>query len=264
MAVCGRGANACAVTDTSRTANRPDTAREENDRWRAARIDAVTAPTGNLALIETRWLDPGEVLTDEQALAGQPDTVTLTRLERRGLDSGEPEYGVRLWDADSPAIRHFSTITRFPYDPDWVIEAAFTPVSSDRTIPFEHIRDNGGSRDLVVPGDITFVRDGVDYRLSAFDDGGVLLLVFGDPTNGADEADGGTYGSGRFLFVERPGGDDFTEEGAVLLDFNKAFVPPCGFSEQYNCPLPPRQNRFAVPVTAGERAVVFDGGYGIH
>jgi uncharacterized protein (DUF1684 family) len=146
-----------------------------------------------------------------------------------------------------------------------VIEAEFTPVSGDRTIPFEHIRDNGGSRELVVPGDITFSRDGVDYRLNAFDDGGVLLLVFGDQTNGAADSDGGTYASGRFLFVERPNnGDGFDSAGRVILDFNKAFVPPCGFSDQYNCPLPPKQNRFAGPVLAGERAVVFSDGFGAH
>ncbi len=37
----------------------------------------------------------------------------------------------------------------------------------------------------------------------------------------------------------------------VTLDFNRAFVPPCGFSAQYNCPLPPASNRFAFPVARG-------------
>jgi hypothetical protein len=92
----------------------------------------------------------------------------------------------------------------------------------------------------------------------------VLLLVFGDPTNGAPASEQGTYGSGRFLFVERPTGAGFTDAGRVILDFNKAFVPPCGFSDQYNCPLPPRQNRFDIPVTAGEQIVTFVGGFDFH
>lgn len=222
------------------------------DAWREARIRRVTAPTGDLALVETRWLTSDDTTTTAEALRGQPDTVTATALSRRSLETGETERGIRLWDAQSPAIRAFETIDVFPFDPRWVIEATFTPVSEGRTIPFEHIRDNGLTRELVVPGDIAFERDGVDYVLSAFDDDGTLLLVFGDPSNGADGQDG-TYASGRFLFVERLSAEDGDR---VILDFNRAFVPPCGFSDQYNCPLPPRNNRFPVPVAAGEKRVV--------
>ncbi|WP_285113846.1 DUF1684 domain-containing protein [Leifsonia sp. fls2-241-R2A-40a] len=227
-------------------------ARDGWDSWRESRLRGVTAPTGNLALIETRWLPDGDTTTAEQAREGLPETVTATQLTRRSLETGELERGIRLWDAQSPAIRAFETIDVFPFDPDWVIAATFTPVGGDRTIPFEHMRDNGLSRDLVVPGDITFERDGVEYTLSAFDDDGTLLLVFGDPSNGA-EGDDGTYASGRFLFVQHDG-------DRVVLDFNRAFVPPCGFSDQYNCPLPPRNNRFPVAVTAGEKRVVLRGG----
>ena len=235
-------------TQTPVSVDTIERAREGWDAWRAGRLRSVTAPTGNLALIETRWLAAGDTTTLDEALSGRPETVTATELSRRSLETGETERGIRLWDAASPAIRAFQTIDVFPFDPSWVIEATFTPVSDDRTIPFEHIRDNGLTRDLVVPGDIAFERDGVSYTLSAFDDDGTLLLVFGDPSNGAD-GDEGTYASGRFLFVEREG-------DRVVLDFNRAFVPPCGFSDQYNCPLPPRNNRFPVAVTAGEKRVV--------
>ncbi|WP_431220488.1 DUF1684 domain-containing protein [Leifsonia xyli] len=239
-------------TQTSASPETIERARAGWDAWRQRRLNGVTAATGNLALIETRWLPAGDTTTPQDALAGHPETVTATALSRRSLETGEVERGIRLWDADSPAIRDFETIDVFPFDPSWVIEATFTPVSDDRTIPFEHIRDNGLTRDLVVPGDIAFGRDGVAYTLSAFDDDGTLLLVFGDPSNGA-EGDEGTYASGRFLFVERDG-------DRVVLDFNRAFVPPCGFSDQYNCPLPPRNNRFSEPVTAGEKRVVFRSG----
>ncbi len=238
-------------------------ARAQRDDWRARRLSSVTAPQGNLALVLTRWLADGETLTDEEALAGRASTVTVTHLERVNLDDGRPEQGIRLWDSASPAIEHFDTVTLFDFAPQWVIEAQFTPIASDRVIPFEHIRDNGLSRGLVVPGDITFTLDGEEHRLSAFDDGGVLLLVFGDATNGAD-TDDATYPAGRFLFVERPQGSAFDAAGPVLLDFNKAFVPPCGFSEQYNCPLPPKNNRFTQPVRAGEKRVVFRDGFDIH
>ncbi|MFI5934702.1 DUF1684 domain-containing protein [Actinoplanes sp. NPDC051494] len=214
---------------------------DKHDVWREARRRAVTGPTGNLALIETRWGadDP------DAALDGQPATVTATRLRRHDPLTGTEQHGIRLWDAASPAIRAFTGIDTYAYDPAWVLEARYT--EGDRRVPFEHAQDAGFTRDLPVPGDLHLTLDGRDYTLHAFDDDGPLLLVFGDPTNGKQ-----TYGSGRFLFVERVAGTD-----RAILDFNRAFVPPCGFSEHYNCPLPPPQNRLAVPVEAGEKLPLF-------
>lgn len=221
------------------------------EAWRAGRLTAVTAPTGNLALVETRWLPSGTAPDPEAERRNAPPGVRVTSLERADILTGEPEFGLRFWDERSPAIRRFSHIETFGHDPEWVVEAAFTPVAADRRIPFEYIRDNGGSRGLIVPGDITLTLDGAVYTLAAFDDGGKLLLVFADPTNGVS-----TYGSGRFLFVDRDPGST-----AVTLDFNRAFVPPCGFSAQYNCPLPPPQNRLHLPVPAGEKLPVFLDGH---
>ncbi|MFJ9351225.1 DUF1684 domain-containing protein [Streptomyces sp. NPDC101237] len=238
------------VSDSS-ASPAPVDPRQEWDAWCAGRRRALTSPTGNLALVETRWLPAGEKPDADAARAGQPAGVTVTTLSRTDLVTGEPEHGLRFWDADAPAIGHFEGVDTFPYDPAWVLEAAYTPVPGARRIAFEHIRDNGGSRDLVVPGDITLTVDGRAYTLSAFDDDGTLLLVFGDPTNGDT-----TYGAGRFLFVERT-----ADESRVVLDFNRAFVPPCGFSDQYNCPMPPRQNRFHLPVEAGEKRPVFRDGF---
>lgn len=237
------------------SARSTDTAAAAWEDWRARRTASVTAPTGNLALVETRWLPSGTAsapdVEAEQRTA--PPGVRVTSLERADILTGEPEFGLRFWDAESPAVRRFSHIETFDHDPRWILRAVFTPVADDRRIPFEYIRDNGGSRGLIVPGDITLTLDGTDYTLAAFDDDGTLLLVFGDPTNGVD-----TYGSGRFLFVERD-----PDSTAVTLDFNRAFVPPCGFSAQYNCPLPPPQNRLHLPVLAGEKLPVFVDGHSV-
>ncbi|MDD9153211.1 DUF1684 domain-containing protein [Plantibacter flavus] len=239
----------------------------EHDAWREERRAAVTAPLGNLALVETRWLAEETPATVDAAAAAiaaeQPSGVTVTTLRRTHLDTGQDEVGIRRWDANAPAVRAFDGIEVFPYDPAWVQTARFTPVDGSRTVPFEHIRDNGGSRELVVPGDIVFTRDGVEYTMSAFDDGGTLLLVFGDATNGRDD-ESGTYGAGRFLFVQRTDDGGFGTAGEVVLDFNRAFVPPCGFSVQYNCPMPPPQNRFAGDVLAGERIVRFREGFDLY
>ncbi|MFC7941763.1 DUF1684 domain-containing protein [Microbacterium oxydans] len=226
--------------------------REDHTHWQAERRTAVTSATGNLALVETRWTGERPDFDAEQRAAA--DTVTVTPIERTNIETGAAEHGLRVWDGESPAIRAFDRIDTYEYDPAWVLEGHFTPVSDERRVSFEHIRDNGGTRDLVVPGDIRLELDGHEYTLAAFDDGGTLLLVFGDQTNGSE-----TYGSGRFLFVELR--DD---EGSVVLDFNRAFVPPCGFSAQYNCPLPPASNRFPLPIRAGEKNVVFRDGFDIY
>lgn len=221
--------------------------------WRTARERSVASRTGNLSLVETRWT--GAQADIDAARASASAGVEVTPIERTDIESGRAEHGLRFWDAHAPAVRAFQRIDAYEYDPDWVLEGRFTPVAGDRTVPFEHIRDNGGTRDLVVPGDIEVTVDGRDYTLAAFDDDGTLLLVFGDATNGSE-----SYGSGRFLFVKR----DDNDPSRVVLDFNRAFVPPCGFSAQYNCPLPPASNRFPLPIRAGEKNVVFRDGFDIY
>ena len=229
----------------------------DHAEWQAKRRAAVTAPTGNLALVETRWTgEPADLAAAREAA---PATAEVVAIQRTDIATGITQHGLRVWDAASPAIRAFDRIDTYDYDPAWAVTGRFVPVAEDRTVPFEHIRDNGGTRDLVVPGDILVTVDGRDYNLAAFDDGGRFLLVFGDETNGAE-----TYGAGRFLHVQRAADVAPGEPGDVILDFNRAFVPPCGFSAQYNCPLPPASNRFPLPIRAGEKSVVFRDDFDIY
>jgi uncharacterized protein (DUF1684 family) len=37
------------------------------------------------------------------------------------------------------------------------------------------------------------------------------------------------------------------------VDFNKAYNPPCAFTDYSTCPLPPQENRLDFAVTAGEK-----------
>jgi uncharacterized protein (DUF1684 family) len=43
------------------------------------------------------------------------------------------------------------------------------------------------------------------------------------------------------------------ENGRVVLDFNKAYNPPCVFTPYATCPLPPPENRLTVRIEAGEK-----------
>ena len=162
-------------------------------------------------------------------------------------------YALRVWDAQSEAIENFGGIDAFPYDPAWVITARVEENPEGTTMGFEHLKDDGHTREEVIPGSIRFTHDGVDYDLAAFKAGRALQLVFADATNGDS-----TYSVGRFLYVA-PNAD-----GTITLDFNRAVLPPCAFSYAFNCPLPPKQNRFAFAVEAGEKNVLAADGSLLH
>ena len=51
---------------------------------------------------------------------------------------------------------------------------------------------------------------------------------------------------------------------AITLDFNRAYLPPCAFNYNFNCPMPPAENRFSFKVEAGEKNVVNKAGELLH
>ena len=117
----------------------------------------------------------------------------------------------------------------------------------------EHLKDQGVGRDKIIPGDIRFTIDGVEYSPSAYREGRALMMVFSDATSGES-----TYSVGRFLMMAP------NTDGTITLDFNKAYLPPCAFSYNFNCPMPPAENRFDFAVLAGEKNVVGKDGHLLH
>lgn len=250
---------------------------------------SVVQPLGNLALVNTQWVDseqsiwgvPGRwapaegglrviaaasdgitvdgVLVDGEALVRgkdqpEPSTIVFSDTVTGFVIAGdEGAYALRVWDSQSEGIREFGSIDAFAYNPEWVITATFTENPAGTTMGFEHLKDSGKTKEQVIPGEITFAKDGVEYNLAAFKAGRALQLVFADATNGES-----TYSVGRFLFVAP------NPDGTITLDFNRAVLPPCAFSYNFNCPLPPKQNRFAVPIEAGEKNVLKKDGSLLH
>lgn len=253
---------------------------------------SVVQPRGSLALVNTQWIDSeqtiwgvpgvwaplpagesgllvraeasagirvnGEIVDGEAIVQGkdadQPGEVTFSdTVNGFVIASAEGSYALRVWDSQSEGIQEFGSIDVFPYSPEWVITATFTEIPGGMTVGFEHLKDDGATRDEVVPGEITFTKDGVDYNLAAFRAGRALQLVFADATSGDS-----TYSVGRFLYLAP------NPDGTITLDFNRAVLPPCAFSYAFNCPLPPKQNRFAVPIEAGEKNVLAKDGSLLH
>ena len=91
-------------------------------------------------------------------------------------------------------------------------------------------------------GYLVFQIAGKNLRLGALASlgGKNLFVMFRDETSGKQ-----TYGGGRYLNVEMP------QDGKTVIDFNRAFNPYCAYNPYASHPLPPRQNRLAVPIHAG-------------
>jgi uncharacterized protein (DUF1684 family) len=257
--------------------------------YRERRALSVVQPTGSLALVSTQWVDseqticgvPGRwapfaggglkvvaeasdnivvdgTLVDGHAIVRgkddlNPSTIVFSDTVTGFVIAGDDGYALRVWDSNSPEIQEFGSIDAYGYNADWIIQAQFTENPAGTTMGFEHLKDNGKTREQVIPGEITFTKDGVEYNLAAFKAGRALQLVFADATSGVD-----TYGVGRFLFVA-PNAD-----GSITLDFNLAVLPPCAFSYHFNCPMPPKQNRFTVAIEAGEKNVLRKDGSKLH
>lgn len=163
-------------------------------------------------------------------------TLSFIVIERNG------RYALRVRDSAAPTLTGFAGIDYYDIDPAWRIEARYRPHPAGKTIPIANVI--GTLDDTPNPGYVEFERDGATHRLEAVEGGpGQLWFIFADRTSGKQ-----TYGAGRFLYADlpKPGSE------VVVVDFNKAYSPPCVFTPYATCPLAPPENRLDLAVTAGE------------
>lgn len=186
----------------------------------------------------------GEPLTAPTTVFGddvkEPVTLSYGSLRWFIIKRGD-RYAVRLRDLESPDLKRFTGIDRFPADEAFRVKARVEKPDLPRTIPILDVIGQTSQQPLV--GTLVFDIGGKTHRLDAIGEGERLFILFGDATNGHD-----TYGSGRFLYADTPGTD-----GLTTLDFNRAINPPCAFTTFATCPLPPKQNRLTVAIPAGEK-----------
>jgi uncharacterized protein (DUF1684 family) len=133
----------------------------------------------------------------------------------------------------------------FPIDEGYTAPAALEP-SADRS-RLQVPTSTGQIRDLERIGTLKFMVKGQALRLTAFRDLesrdlNRLFVPFADLTSGAE-----TYPAGRYMEL------DPTPTGIYVVDFNIAYHPYCYYSPEYDCPFPPKENRLAMPIRAGER-----------
>lgn len=152
-----------------------------------------------------------------------------------------PKYGVRLRDLESDARKKFSHIDRFIVDSSYKVMAVFEKPEVAKTIPIHDVI--GLTTETEFGGTLFFELQGKKLKLDATLEGDDLFIVFADVTSGIS-----TYGGGRFLYAKVP-----TNGNLVELDFNKAYNPPCAFTDFATCPLPPDQNKLEIEIKAGEK-----------
>jgi uncharacterized protein len=259
---------------------------DEVEDWRSRRIAALTRPHGWLSLVGLHWLegerwrlgsDAGndvvlatgpahlgvlqregdgrfviELAADVDAHVGEPgirrgdlgDGADVIFGEARMILLGRGQrHALRVWDAQAPTRTGFAGIEHFPVDIAWRFDADWVAYDTPRTL--EIVDVTGTVVGMRNPGRAEFEVEGRRYRLDAVQEEGdsQLWFILADRTNSRE-----TYGGGRFLYAPLP-----DEHGRVMVDFNRAYNPPCAFTEFSTCPLPPPENRLDLRVTAGEK-----------
>jgi uncharacterized protein (DUF1684 family) len=181
--------------------------------------------------------------------ADNPTVVELGNLRFHAIIRGE-RVGIRLKDLDSDAVRQFRGAQFFPLDLSYRVTASFLPSDGKQTVDVPNVL--GDVSPTPIAGTAVFKLNGQELRLTDLggDAAKGLFFVFSDPTSKTD-----TYPGGRFLKT------DPVTDGTVVLDFNRAYNPPCAVTPYATCPLAPKENRLSVAIPAGEE---YDHKHGHH
>lgn len=271
----------------------PDNYEQSIADWQEYRIGVLTDSTGWLRIKDLIWLDEGEnsfgsgtdrdiqfhegsipdyagtfTLNNGEVMMNVADGVEITyqgepvgemeifdgenrpRVEHESLiwfvDTRGDDHGIRIYDRDTPKADAFTGFPAYDLDldTDWHLQARFVPYEDGKIIPIMNVL--GDEVDKESPGKVEFAIDGEIYSLDAFESRSGLFLMLWDETAQTE-----TYQAGRYMIIPHP-----DEDGNTIIDFNKAYNPPCAFSVFTTCQLPPPQNRLSVVIDAGEKRPV--------
>ena len=262
----------------------------DNLAWRTARLERLRGPDGYLNLAGLFWLNdgttsigsaPGNDIVFPASTAanigelnvsgagvvlrvfdgvdvysdGEPVTTILVADDTTAapvtISHGsiawtiirrDERFALRLRDFEHPAIAAFPPIDYYPINPDLRVRARLQLYATPKVLNVDTVIEGLGWRPES-PGIVKFEIDGQSLQLEAYDSGDQLFFVFGDRTSGTE-----TYPAGRFLYSDRPANGDQT-----ILDFNRAYNPPCAFNDFATCPVAAPQNRLSVRIEAGEK-----------
>ena len=164
-----------------------------------------------------------------------------------------PPWGrtLEVFDPEAPPFREFSGVEFFPVDPAYRISGEVIPhtphAKPERVVLLD---SQGREQPWWLYGELRFRLQGVASRLELYTltldpqeiqkEG--FMLIFNDATSGKE-----SFPGARYLYVEGK------MAGAITVDFNRTFNPPCVYSPVYTCAFPRPQNRLAGAVRAGAK-----------
>ncbi|WP_448005966.1 DUF1684 domain-containing protein [Agromyces bauzanensis] len=235
---------------------------DEHREWRTARDRAIWSRWGIASLAHTHWLGaapmnfpglPGTWRVESRAVIGEdgPDRPFVTLAVGEEMEFGtlrlrvierDGAFALRVLDPAAATRRGISAIESFPLSDAWIREGRFVAEVDVRSDEVTSVDGNVAAHDFA--GSVYFEVGGVGLGLRVSRSADALTAVFSDGTSG-DE-------SYRFRFLRLPMPDP---DGRVEVDLNRAYLPPCAFSDEYLCVMPSVGNRWAVPIRAGERTV---------
>ena len=250
---------------------------QETIAWRADRLKDLQAERGWLAVSALPWLKEGETsigtaegnvirLGDGPPVWGKfvrtRDKVTAVAIAGPAIEmttAAEPFQigrswiqlikrsdlvGLRIWDPMNARKQAFRGLEWYDVKSEYRVRGRFIKTTPMTSLKIANVI--GQTNDFKSPGRVQFTFRGATYELtpvyetSAQDE---LFYIFKDATAAKT-----TYGAGRFLHSARP-----DQDGTVIVDFNRAYSPPCAFTDFATCPLPPAVNRLDLALEAGEK-----------
>ena len=258
--------------------------------WRAERVENLKGPDGFLNLAGLFWLSPGvttigsasdndivfplaaadhvgelqvsdqgvilivendvDVRVDNQlvqtVLVADDTTdaaVTVTHASIVWIIiKRDNRFALRLRDYEHTAIVAFPPIEYYPINSELRVSAELHRFAEPKVLQVDTVIEGLGWQPES-PGVVVFELENQTMQLEAYSSGDELFFVFGDRTSGRE-----TYPAGRFLYAELPADGELT-----VLDFNRAYNPPCAFNDFATCPVAAPQNRLSVRIEAGEK-----------
>jgi uncharacterized protein (DUF1684 family) len=257
--------------------------------WRAERLANLKSPLGFLNLVGLYWLEEGEtsigsapdndiVFPDNAAphigeLTVSNEGVTLSVRDDVAVDDGkqpvrtifmsddttefpvtvghgslawtiikrDERFALRLRDFEHPAAKNFAPLDYYHIDPSYRVEATLMPFDEPKILNVNTTIAGLGYHPES-PGKLAFELNGAAHELEAYKVGDRLFIIFGDQTSGRE-----TYPAGRFVYTAWPDAN-----GKTVLDFNKAYNPPCAFNAFATCPVASPRNRLRTRIEVGE------------